>query len=105
MNNYYPTRINNTNIAKLREYPTPTSLAEWDAFHDVIADLMTVKKIDDKTLLLPESLLTIFNQLPEGVKATSIEWGMGDTVFRDLAYEWLAENWPKAKVSNNREGI
>lgn len=67
--------------------------SQWDAFHDVLADVMTCKNINDKTLLNPQSLVKIYNRLPENIKSIAREWGMGDTVFRDAAHVWLSANW------------
>lgn len=71
----------------------------WEAFHDVIVNVMACKKVGDKTLLNSQSLIAIYNCLPEHIKSIAREWGMNDTVFRDTAYVWLSVNWPDAQYS------
>jgi hypothetical protein len=59
-------------------------------FYDIVYELMDKRKITD-TLLSDESLLKLYNLLPDRIKSIGDEWGFGDTVFRDLAYEWMDE--------------
>ena len=73
----------------------PFELAMW---HDVILELLLAKGLPaESELLKNEGLSRLYAMLPESIQSTAKEWGLRDTVFRDLAYEWLLENWPNAK--------
>lgn len=54
------------------------------AFHDVLANL-------GETNLSAKRCREMFDKLPDSLKHTAIEWGLGDTVFRDGAFEYLME--------------
>lgn len=71
------------NIIDVNHVNSTVDPTELDAFHDVLADVMACKNINDKTLLNPQSLVEIYNRLPEHIKSTAREWGMNDTIFRD----------------------
>ena len=43
-------------------------------------------------------LQSIWDKLPDHIKATAIEWGTNDTVFRDNLYEYIQE---EIKTANN----
>ena len=55
---------------------------DWAHLHDVVLETM------DKSLS-KEELIIIFNNLPSDLQHMAYEWGMNDTVFRDLTYEHL----------------
>jgi hypothetical protein len=57
---------------------------ELSGFHDVCLGLC------GKSLNL-EELKKYFDMLPENIKSIAIEWTTSDTVFRDMAYEYLKE--------------
>lgn len=44
-----------------------------------------------------DQLQTIWDNLPEDIKGTAIEWGCDDTVFRDNLYEHLEEEVKQAE--------
>lgn len=58
---------------------------QWDHFYDVVFDSIGKKCNEDE-------LKIIYNLLPHHIKSICEEWGMGDTVFRDNAYQFLKEN-------------
>ena len=53
--------------------------------HDVILNVISRKPTD-------EEIRRVWEELPDRIKVTAIEWGTNDTVFRDNMYEWLSEN-------------
>ncbi len=56
---------------------------DWACFHDVILSA-TDKSHPQK------KLMEMFEKLPESIKFTAFEWGMGDTVFCDNVFEHLS---------------
>lgn len=58
---------------------------DWNAFHDVVYDVLGEPPDDYK-------LGALFAVLPEHIQMKAVEWGMGDSVFRDDAYLWFQEN-------------
>ena len=57
--------------------------SDWNAFNDVFFDLGSDSKLDRKTLQ------QAYDSLPNHIKSIAIQWGMGDTVFRDEACKFL----------------
>ena len=55
---------------------------DFDALHDIIFDLTSMK-------LTHKQLLTIFNQLPKNLQDDAIHWGVSDSVVRDNIYSQL----------------
>lgn len=53
-------------------------------FHDVCLELY------NKSLSY-EELEQLFNKLPSNIKFIAYEWTTSDTVFRDMAYDFLKE--------------
>jgi hypothetical protein len=54
----------------------------WRSFHDAVLE------VDGKERS-KEELRPIFDALPEPIRDTAHQWGLGDTVFRDAAYSHL----------------
>ena len=55
---------------------------DYNHMYDVIYDATGVKPTN-------EQMQTIWDELPDHIKGTAIEWGTSDTVFRDKLYEYL----------------
>lgn len=55
---------------------------KWDGFHDVAVMV-------GFGVLLKEQAMQLFFELPEDIKYLAFQWGMGDTEFRERAYEHL----------------
>ena len=58
---------------------------DLDHMHDVIYEVIDREPTN-------EEILRVWENLPEGIRETAIQWGTSDTVFRDNMYEWLSEN-------------
>ncbi len=69
------------------------------AFHDVVYDVLCKLNPDKKVSKLPDDfLMAVFGILPEHIRFTAYQWGMGDTVFRDEAYVYLLEHIQEHQV-------
>lgn len=55
---------------------------DFDALHDVVLEVTDYEYSN-------EELQTVWDNLPEDIKGTAIQWGTNDTVFRDNMYEHL----------------
>ena len=55
---------------------------DFNAMHDVIFEVVGIKPTNNEIQIF-------WNQLPEDIQGTAIQWGTSDTVFRDNLYEWL----------------
>lgn len=60
---------------------------DLDGLHDVILEVF-----DYDRPLSDVEVIYYWNFLPKHIKMTALEWGGGDTVFRDNAYEWFEKN-------------
>lgn len=58
---------------------------DFDSMHDAIYDVLDYEPTYDQ-------IQAIWDKLPEDIKATGIQWGTSDTVFRDDFYVWLQKN-------------
>lgn len=58
---------------------------DYDHMHDVILEALNFEPTN-------EQCQKIWDELPEHIKGTAIEWGTSDTVFRDKLYEYLEKN-------------
>lgn len=54
------------------------------SFNDILYEL-NIRVIDK------DNIRKYFDMLPRHIKVLAIEWGLGDTVFRDMAYSYLLE--------------
>jgi hypothetical protein len=59
---------------------------DFNAMHDVILNVLDIKPTNAQ-------IHVIWEKLPEDIRATAIQWGTNDTVFRDNLYEWLKNNY------------
>lgn len=66
---------------------------DWACFHDSILDACGKSYTQNK-------LEKLFEELPEHIRMTAIEWGMNDTVFGDQVYVHFE---PKPKVKAEHE--
>ena len=55
---------------------------DFDVLHDVVLEVTDYEYSN-------EELQTVWDNLPEDIKGTAIQWGTNDTVFRDNMYEHL----------------
>jgi len=63
-----------------------------DFLHDVIAE--AYYKVDPEHEITDQEIEEVWMALPVNVAVEGIQWGVGDTVFRDMVYEFLvSENW------------
>lgn len=62
--------------------------SDWNAFHDVVVDILKPDSLGGSELDR-NTLKKVYDILPEHIKAIATQWGMGDTVFRNAAYEYL----------------
>lgn len=62
---------------------------DWDHLHDCILD---VTWNTEKIRSTREELISIFKNLPEGLKLEAYEYGMSDTLWRDEFIEWYKLN-------------
>ena len=58
---------------------------DFDVMHDVIFGALDIKPTNAQ-------IHVIWEELPEDIRATAIQWGTSDTVFRDNLYEYLKNN-------------
>ena len=60
-------------------------LEQWDLnnIHDRVLSVMGVKPTN-------EECQKIWDELPEDIQGVGIQWGTGDSVFRDNLYVWLS---------------
>lgn len=66
---------------------------DFDAMHDVIVDVVGVTPTNVQ-------IQKLWDEMPEHIKGTAVEWGCNDSVFRDNMYVWLSKNlstWDKIK--------
>jgi len=57
---------------------------DLDAIHDVIFDITESQPDDDEIMIW-------WNRLTHGTKMIAVQWGAGDTVFRDEMYREMKE--------------
>lgn len=55
---------------------------DYNHMYDVIYDATDIEPNN-------EQMQAIWDELPDHIKGTAIEWGTSDTVFRDKLYEYL----------------
>jgi hypothetical protein len=55
---------------------------DFDVLHDVVLGVTGYEYTN-------EELQTVWDNLPEDIQGTAIQWGTNDTVFRDNMYEHL----------------
>jgi hypothetical protein len=61
---------------------------DFDVLHDVVLEVTDYEYSN-------EELQTVWDNLPEDIKGTAIQWGTNDTVFRDNMYEHLENKLKK----------
>ncbi len=69
---------------------------DWACFHDAILDAT------DKSYTQKE-LEKLFEELPENIKMTAIQWGMSDTVFGDDVYVHFSPKGVSVEASKKDE--
>lgn len=62
---------------------------EWNHLHDVVYDATWETT---KTKLTQAELESLYDELPNHLKAEISHWGLNDTVVRDSIYEWYVNN-------------
>ena len=74
------------------------NLNDWSAFSDVLLEAKAAafpekqdEIFDEGIDYSIEELQIYFNDLPNSIQMTGLEWGLSDTVFRDEAYNWYKE--------------
>ena len=55
---------------------------DWYLFHDAVVNGVNLERE-----LTYEECKSLFQKLPDRLKALALEWGCSDTVFRDGVYE------------------
>ena len=70
---------------------TINSEIELDRLHDVIVDVFYHDNVDTSNLD-DSKLEKAFNELPDHIQSIAIQWGGGDTVFGDEAYQHIEKN-------------
>ena len=63
---------------------------DFDVIHDIIFEL-TERIIDNDTCQF------VWDNLPDEIQSTAIQWGTSDTVFRDNAYSYLKNEMENAQ--------
>ena len=57
----------------------------WLSFHDCVFNAIGVSYTQHE-------LKDVFKKLPFDTQLIAVQWTLGDTVFRDFAFEWLQKN-------------
>ncbi len=65
----------------------------WEALYDVFVELDIVQG-REPVERSPERLRELFEALPESIRDVAHSWSLGDTVFRDDAYEYYRDKMP-----------
>jgi hypothetical protein len=66
---------------------------DFNEMHDVILEALNLE-----TEISEETIQSIWDRLPEHIQRTAIQWGTGDTVFRDDMYTCLQQNPEDFKI-------
>lgn len=66
--------------------------SDWASLHDCVLNATWKTTKDD---LSRDELIQLFKELPRDIQCLAVQWGMGDTPFRDDVYVWYKENRAK----------